>query len=111
MSRSDFFGGAISNSMLEGQSGKITIDDHKVGTMKEVVHFIYTGKVQNIDEENAEDLFKAANQFLLLGLKRICELFIMSKVTLDNAIGMMALAHMYDAEDLKKAAKQIIVEA
>ena len=97
--------------MVEGQSGKINIDNHKMGTMKEVVHFIYTGKVQKIDEENAEELFKAANQFLLLRLKRICELFLMSKVALDNAIEMMALGHVYEAKDLKKTAKQIIVEA
>ena len=79
--------------------------------MKEVMHFIYTGTVQKIDEENAEALFKAANQFLLLGLKRICELFLISKVTLDNAIEMMALGDMYEAGELKKKAKQIIVEA
>ena len=79
--------------------------------MKEVVHFIYTGKVQNIDEENAEELFKAADQFLLIGLKTICELFLISKVTLDNAIDMMALGDMHEAGDLNKTAKQIIVKA
>ena len=97
--------------MVEGQSGKITIDNHKMVTMKEVVHFIYTGKVQKIDEENAEELFKAANQFLLLGLKRICEVFLISRVTLSNAIEMMSLGDMYEAGELKKKAKQIIVEA
>ena len=97
--------------MAEGQSGKITIDNYKLGIMKDVVHFIYTGKVKKIDEENAEELFKAANQFLLLGLKRICELFLISKLTLSNAIEMMALGDMFEAGELKEKAKQIIVEA
>ena len=79
--------------------------------LKDVVHFIYTGKVQKIDEENAEELFKAANQFLLLGLKRICELFLISKLTLSNAIEMMGLGDMYEAGELKEKAKQIILEA
>ena len=79
--------------------------------MNELIHFIYTGKVQTIDKENAEELLKAAHQFLLLGLKRICELFLISKVTLSNAIEMMALGDMYEAGDLKEKAKQIIVEA
>ena len=70
--------------MLEAQSGKIILDDHKVETIEEVLHFIYTGKVQKIDEENVEDLFRAADQFLLQGLKRLCELFLMSRVTLVN---------------------------
>jgi speckle-type POZ protein len=111
MSRCDFFNGALGNSMEESKSGKITIDNHKMGIMKEVIHFIYTGKVQQIDQENAEELFKAANQFLLLGLKRICELFLISEVTLSNAIEMMSLGDMYEAGELKKIAKEIIVEA
>ena len=97
--------------MLEAQSGRIIINDHKVGTIEEVLHFIYTGKVKKMDEENVEDIFRAADQFLLKGLKRLCELFLMSRVTLDNAIEMLALGHMYSADELKKTAKQIIVEA
>ena len=97
--------------MVESKSGKITIDNHKMETMKEVVHFIYTGKVKKIDEENAEELFKAANQFLLEGLKIICELFLISKVTLGNAVDLLAMGDMYEAGELKRKAKQIIVEA
>ena len=96
---------------MEAESGVITIQDHKLGTVQEVLKFIYTGKVDNMDEENAEDLFRAADQFLLQGMKKICELFLISKVNLENAIEMMALGHMYEAGELKKIAKQAIVDA
>ena len=80
-------------------------------TIKEILNFIYTGKVDNIDVENGEDLLKAADQYLLPGMKKICEKFIVSLVTLENAIEMMAMGHMYGADELKSTAKKIIVEA
>ena len=96
---------------MEAESREMTINDHMPETIKEVLKFIYTGNVDNIDEENAEDLFKAADQYLLPGMKKICEKFIISLVTLENAIEMMAMGHMYRADELKKTAKMIIVEA
>ena len=109
--RSDYFNGAISNRMMEADTGKITIRDHTKEIMKEVINFIYTGMIKNINEENAEDLFIAANKFLLEGMKDFCEQFLMSKVDLDNAIDLMILGSMCEAEKLKKAAKQVIVES
>ena len=97
--------------MVEADAGKATIKDHKMKIVREIIKFIYTGKVDKINDKNAEALFKAANQFLLEGMKNICELYLMSKVTLDNAIDMMALGHVYQADGLKKRAKEIIVEA
>ena len=96
--------------MFETQTGKTTIKGYKAPIVKQVVKFIYTGKVDKIDENNAEDLLRAADQFLLSGMKKICEVFLMSKVSLDNAIEMLSLGNTYEAEGLKKKAKNIIVE-
>ena len=98
------------NMLLESQTGKTTIKGHKMPIVKQLVKFIYTGKVDKIDENNAEDLLRAADQFLLSGMKEICEVFLMSKVNLDNAIEMLSLGHTYEAVGLKKKAKDIIVE-
>merc|ERR1719402_1743996 len=59
MTRSDFFNGAINAGMMEAESGKMAIQDHKMETMREVMHFIYTGRVKKIDEKNAQDVFIA----------------------------------------------------
>ena len=96
---------------MEAESREMTINDHMPETIKEVLKFIYTGNVDNIDVENAEDLLKAADQYLLPGMKKICEKFIISQVTLENAIEMMAMGHMCGAGKLKSTAKKIIVEA
>ena len=66
--------------------------------------------MDKIDENIAEDLLRAADQFLLSGMKEICEVFLMSKVSLDNAIEMLSLGQTYEAVGLKKKAMDIIVE-
>ena len=98
------------NMVIESQTGKTTIQGHKMPIVKQVVKFIYSGRVDNIDENNAEDLLRAADQFLLSGMKEICEVFLMSKVNLDNAIDMLSLGHTYEAEGLKEKAMDMIVE-
>jgi hypothetical protein len=47
--------------------------------------FIYTGTV-DVDLDVAVDLLKAADQYLLDGLKRICE-YTISKVGCDLSVG------------------------
>ena len=109
--RSTYFDAMLSHDMAESQNNRVELKDLEADTAEDILTFIYTGKVKKMDEENVEDIFRAADQFLLKGLKRLCELFLMSRVTLDNAIEMLALGHMYSADELKKTAKQIIVEA
>ena len=67
--------------------------------------------MQRLDEENVEDLFIAANQYLLPGLKKICELDLIARLTLENSLGMLYLGCAYGASDLKSIAKQRIVKA
>ena len=44
----------------------------------------------------------------LQDLKDICELFLVSKVTVDNAIEMLALGQKYGVDELKKKAMKTI---
>ena len=97
--------------MMELESDKITIKGQKFAIIDNMMEFIYTGGVRKLDEENAEDLFKAADQYLLPGLKRICEIALIAGLTVDNSLGMLYLGHAYHAPDLKKTAKQRIVDS
>ena len=90
----------LSVPMIEAESGKITIQDQKFAIIDNMMEFIYTGGVKKLDEENAEDLFKVADQYLLPGLKRICEIALIAGLTVDNSLGMLYLGHAYHAPDL-----------
>ena len=108
--RSEYFNAILTSGMLEVATGKVTINDISVDIMKAMIKFIYSGKVE---EDKGikfyKELLKASDQYLLAGLKEMCQLRLMAKVSVDNAIQMMKLGHMCKAEDLKMKAKKAII--
>ena len=109
-SRSEYFLGSLNSGMSEVATGKITINDISVDIMKAMVKFIYSGKVEEErGMEFYEELLKASDQYLLAGLKEMCQLQLMAEVSVDNAIQMMKLGHMCEAGDLKEKAKETII--
>ena len=100
--RSQYFLATLTSGMLEVETGKITINDISVDIMKAMVKFIYSGKVEeDKGMKFYEELLKVSDQYLLDGLKEMCQLRLMAEVSVDNAIQMMKLGHMCESEDLK----------
>ena len=79
--------------------------------MRAVMKYVYTGTVDKITGVEMEKLFKAAHICMLTGLQKMCQEVLLADVTLDNAIQMMALGHLYDVKELKKKAKKIFLDA
>merc|ERR1719187_2994275 len=110
MSRSEYFLATLTSGMLEVATGKITITDVTVEIMKAMVKFIYSGKVEEDKGiKYYEELLKASDQYLLAGLKEMCQLRLMAEISVDNAIQMMKLGHMCEAGGLKEKAKETII--
>ena len=95
---------------MEGQTGRATVNMDPA-TMRAVMKYVYTGTVDEMTEVEMEKLFKAAHICMLTGLQKMCQEVLLADVTLDNAIQMMALGHLYDVVDLKENAKKIFLEA
>ena len=100
------------NTWREGRTGEMRIDNYSIQVVRAMVKFIYTGKVDmTLQGELMEDLFKAAHLCMLDGLKKICEMSLISGVTTTNAVQMMALGHKYEVAELKEKAKLTFLEA
>ena len=95
---------------MEGQTGRATVNMDPA-TMRAVIKYVYTGAVNEITGVEMEKLFKAAHICMLTGLQKMCQDVLLADVTLDNAIQMMALGHLYDVVDLKENAKKIFLDA
>ncbi|KAL6953838.1 hypothetical protein U1Q18_046968, partial [Sarracenia purpurea var. burkii] len=76
--------------------------------MEEVLRYIYTGNVENL-EELADDLFEAADKYDLAELKAMCENVLSSNLSVDSAAKTLALADMHHANELKSEAMDYIV--
>merc|ERR1719186_1431148 len=92
--------------------------DMKPETVKTMIKFIYSGKVENLRLQGdqrpfgtqAIELLQAGDRFDLSGLKHLCEQFLISHLTINNVLDMFILADTHNAPRLKKAARRMVIE-
>ncbi|URE24175.1 BTB/POZ domain [Musa troglodytarum] len=77
--------------------------------MMRQVQFIYTGSVE-VTSNIAQDLLRAADQYLLEGLKRLCEYAIAQDVNIDNISSMYELSEAFHAMSLRHTCVLFILE-
>ncbi|XP_042462572.1 ARM REPEAT PROTEIN INTERACTING WITH ABF2 isoform X1 [Zingiber officinale] len=74
-----------------------------------MMRFIYTGSVE-VTNMVAQDLLRAADQYLLEGLKRLCEYSIAQDISIDNISSMYELSEAFNAMSLRQNCILFILE-
>ena len=110
--RSPVFMAMFQADMKERQTQTVTIDDFKAGVVREMLNFIYTGRVSSLDvlSDIALDLFKAADKYQLDLLKTICEESLCSTLDVTNCVKNLVLGDMYQTLKLKRMALRMLVD-
>lgn len=98
----------LDSDMKEKCSKMIQCDDIDSKTMMEFLRFVYTGTAY-IDEIEKE-LFYAAHKYDVSKLKRICELSLLEKLSVENAMEILILADLFDANELEEECLKLIIE-
>lgn len=98
--RSRVFAAMFEHNMKEKRLNKVIITDVTDSVLKEMLRFIYTGKVQNLTTM-ANSLLAAADKYDLERLKVMCEEALCSNLTIENAASILILADLHNAEQLK----------
>jgi protein-L-isoaspartate(D-aspartate) O-methyltransferase len=107
VAQSEHFRKMFSGSYRESQSGAIQIFDCTVPVFSEVLHFLYTGQC-NIVEDNCFSILEQANFFQLGRLTAMCELFWYEHINIDNAASILEYANHFNAAQLKQFAMEYI---
>ncbi|KAF7837264.1 ARM REPEAT PROTEIN INTERACTING WITH ABF2-like [Senna tora] len=74
-----------------------------------MMRFIYTGSI-DVTLDIAQDLLRAADQYLLEGLKRLCEYTIAQDISLENVSSMYELSEAFNAISLRHTCILFIME-
>jgi speckle-type POZ protein len=98
--RSQVFLAMFQSDLTEAQSNTIKIEDIKPAVFKEVLRFIYTDQVEQLDEI-AEELLAVAERYMLELLKSKCESHLARKITVENCVDFLLLADLHSAVGLK----------
>jgi hypothetical protein len=105
--RSPVFSAMVNSKMLEGISSQAMITDISSKAVKELIRFIYCGRVDNIDDV-AEDLLYAADKYNLEDLKPLCACALAMKLDKSNVLESYIMAELHDLYNLKKDCQNLI---
>jgi len=105
--RSPVFTAMFDHDMEERKHNRVEISDVDHEVLREMLHFIYTGKATNL-EKMADDLLAAADKYALDRLKVMCEEALCTNLLVDNAADILILADLHSAEQLKAQAIDFI---
>ncbi|XP_010666244.2 ARM REPEAT PROTEIN INTERACTING WITH ABF2 [Beta vulgaris subsp. vulgaris] len=109
LASSDAFRAMFDGGYREKDARDIEIPNIKWDIFELMMRFIYTGSV-DIKPDIAQDLLRAADQYLLEGLKRLCEYTIAQDVSLENVSSMYELSEAFHAVSLRQACILFILE-
>jgi speckle-type POZ protein len=97
--RSAVFDKMITTNMMEKKSNRIVVDDIDSTTMRELLRYIYTLEVENLDTLAAKILY-AAEKYDLPPLKSICVLKLIEQLSEQNVFDNLVLADRFNEKNL-----------
>lgn len=107
--RSPVFKAMFSVAMAEAVSNEVTIPDFEPVVVKEFLKFLYTDSCDPEELElHGEMLLAIACKYQVLGLEVLCENYLIASLTVNSVAGILRLADMYAADQLKLRALHFI---
>jgi speckle-type POZ protein len=94
----------------EGQSKNVEIDDIEPEVFQQLLRYVYTGTAPKLEEETiTEPLFLAADKYQMDKIKERCKESLIRKLSLENAVRYLVMAHLHSAGRLQEASIQFLV--
>ena len=100
---SAYFRALFTSQMKETKSNMVELQEAKSTTFRDVLQFIYTGKV-SIDSSNAQDLAMIADYLIIPSLKTRASDFLQGSINASNCLALESFACQYNCEALQQAA-------
>jgi len=97
---SPFFEKLLNSDMKESREGIVRLEMFSESAMRNTLQFIYTGDVQILAEDNAEDLVALADYFFLPKLKTLAEAALGEMLNTSNCISIYYFSQRYRCEEL-----------
>ncbi|XP_043479834.1 speckle-type POZ protein-like [Leptopilina heterotoma] len=106
-SQSPVFAAMFKNKMTEGLTSVVEIDDIKPAIFQQMLNFIYTDRLENLEESAIEFLY-VAEKYQLEKLKNLCINSLNNKLSLKSVIKTLEVAELYSVELLKNECLKFI---
>ncbi|GBN66900.1 TD and POZ domain-containing protein 5 [Araneus ventricosus] len=108
--RSPVFKVMMSNDMKEKNSDFIQVDDLEDGTAQQLLLFLYSDNLEDLQWETATKLYYAADKYQIEKLRLICSSFLIDNLTTSTATELLLLADTHSDSDLRKFVEDFILD-
>ncbi|GBN74160.1 Speckle-type POZ protein [Araneus ventricosus] len=108
--RSPVFKAMFTNDMKEKNTDCIRVDDLEDDIVQQLLFFLYSDSIENLQWESATQLYYAADKYQIGKLKEVCSSFLVGNLTTTNAGELLLLADTHNDNDLKKSVEDFILE-
>ncbi len=100
-----YFKAMFTTGMQESGQNEVILKDVDANSVKSIVGFVYTTKLE-ITEENAQGLLSTASLFGLPEIVSVCARYISKHLSPVNCLGILKFAQLFNLEDLVSAASK-----
>jgi len=107
--RSSVFDAMFTHDMEENRKSKVDIIDLEGDIVHDMITYIYSEKVPDLESKSA-GLLSAAEKYDLPELKAMCETSLCENITTDNVLDLLVLADLHSASSVRNLALKFIVD-
>lgn len=108
--RSSVFKAMLQSKMLEDQTGRVEVKDMKSDVCRELLVYMYCGKLPQLTPDISRDLYEAADRFNVGGLMQLCAEVLTKNLTPDNACELLILADTHSDLSFKDSVIDFILD-
>ncbi|CAL1296323.1 unnamed protein product [Larinioides sclopetarius] len=108
--RSPVFRATFTHDMKENMNGCVDIHDLDSDTVRRMLEFLYTDTLENLEWENAKNLYFAADKYQIMSLKHECSKFMKNNINLRNCSDVLLLSDLHNDPDLKRFTQEYILK-
>ncbi|GBL99082.1 Speckle-type POZ protein-like B [Araneus ventricosus] len=108
--RSPVFRATFTHDMKENMNGCVDIEDLDSDTVRRMLEFMYTDSLEDLEWENAKNLYFAADKYQILSLRQKCSNFMKNNINPCNCSDVLLLSELHNDPDLKRIAQEYILK-
>lgn len=106
---SPYFEAMFGSSFIESVERRIEIKEYSYQTVEMIINYAY-GVTLNINNENAEELLKAADYFQMINLRNECEKFLVRSVDAANCLRLIRFSRIRSLSKLERCARRFSLD-
>lgn len=108
--RSPVFMAMMQHDTKEKATGIVPIEDIDPSVFTEFLNFLYAGELEDLNSDNALNLYVAADKYEVEELKIICLKYMLQNITVSNFCDIITVSLQYVERKLTDAATEFFVE-